>query len=292
VSAVALRPSFWGLVRAELRKLAQQRSTWVMLLLAVGIFAVVALALIASGSIRDQLQHDPTQWFLTMLQILYLIFATGSGIFLLIVSARSVAMEYAGGTIRVLLGRGVGRLQLLFAKLAALLVTGVALMVGFALVAGGLVVVLVWAWTGSLSDLTALAAEVRHALLSAVGASLVSVVVTILLGSVAGVLGRSQGFALGFALGLFPADNFGVIILALLNRATGQKFWNDISQWLLGPNLNFLLKVWEPHLGIRIAFGSPLVPVSSQHVEVVVAAWALAFLLVSMLLTSRRDVLE
>jgi ABC-type transport system involved in multi-copper enzyme maturation permease subunit len=47
------------------------------------------------------------------LQIYGTVFQIGSGIFLLIVSARLFAMEYAAGTVRIVYARGVSRLGLL-----------------------------------------------------------------------------------------------------------------------------------------------------------------------------------
>src|SRR5260370_42621834 len=52
-----------------------------------------------------------------------------SGTFLILLTARLIGMEYSEGTLRVLLGRGVGRLQLLGAKLAAVGLIALALLV-------------------------------------------------------------------------------------------------------------------------------------------------------------------
>ena len=57
-----------------------------------------------------------------------------TGFFLLILTARMIGLEYQLGTIRVLLSRGVGRLQLLFAKLLTVVIIAlVLLVVGLAL---------------------------------------------------------------------------------------------------------------------------------------------------------------
>ncbi|HVB76495.1 MAG TPA: ABC transporter permease [Candidatus Nitrosotalea sp.] len=287
-----LRPSFIGLVRAEVRKIVLQRTTWLILGAALLVFAVVALGLSSASSFRHQLALDPTSWFEQMVEILYLTYATGAGIFLLIVGARMVSMEYASGTIRIVLARGVGRLQLLSAKLVALALIALVLLAAFTLLATAFLLALVHTWTGSLSTLTALPALARGEVWGVLEAASVSMAVCILLALAAGVVGRAPGFALGFALGLFPADNFGTIILALLGRATGQTVWLQISQWLLGPNLNYLLHVLEPGIRIRIAFAAPLVAVDAHHVAAVITVWALALLGTAVYLTWRRDVLE
>src|SRR5579862_2539038 len=64
-----------------------------------------------------------------MLGIGLSIFRILVGPFLIIVTARLIGMEYSGGTIRILLSRGVGRLQLLGAKLTAILAIAAATLV-------------------------------------------------------------------------------------------------------------------------------------------------------------------
>ena len=51
------------------------------------------------------------------------------GALLIVVTARLIGMEYSGGTIRVLLSRGVGRLQLSLGKLTAVTLVALALSV-------------------------------------------------------------------------------------------------------------------------------------------------------------------
>jgi len=137
------RPSFPGAVRGELLKASRQRTTWVMLGGALLLFCVFALALLSTDQIKNGLRQNPQQWFYRLLDILLTLFDTGSGIFLLVVSARLVGMEYSGGTLRVLLARGTGRLRLLAAKVTALALAALGLLAGFALLAGAFVTVIV-----------------------------------------------------------------------------------------------------------------------------------------------------
>lgn len=283
------RPSFLGAVRGEILKIVRQRATWVMVGFAVLLLAIVFGALATEPNMKASLERDPASWYSLRLNVFTAVFNAGAGIFLLIMSARLVAMEYSGGTIRVLLGRGTGRLQLLGAKLLTLLMVGIALLVVFTVAAAIYIFATVSAMQGSFS-LIANLSNASHDLEVSLLVALVSIVVNILLASCAGVVGRSLAFGLGAALGFYPADNFGTIVLSLLNRLTNQHFWNDITAYLLGPNLNVLPS--KLIHGQRAAFAQPLVPVDTTHVLVVIGVYAAIFLAASIVLTARRDVLQ
>jgi ABC-2 type transport system permease protein len=286
------RPSFPGAVRGELLKATRQRTSWVMLGAALLLFCVFALALLSTAQIRTQLHDNPQAWFYTLLDILLTLFDTGSGIFLLVVSARLVGMEYSGGTIRILLARGTGRIRLLAAKLTTLALIALVLLAGFGLLAGTVVAVMVQSWEGSLRPLTSLTTETWRYLELQFLIALISMAVCILLGTAAAVVGRSLAFGLSASLAFFPSDNFGTIVLSLLGRLTGKNFWNQITAYLLGPNLNQLPALLEPHRQARAAFATPLVKVDATHALTVVAIYAAVFLLSALVLTWRRDVLE
>ena len=288
----APRPGFVGAVRGELLKVSKQAMTWAMLGLAVLFFAVFSLALVSAEPVRTLLHSQPLAWFYTLLDILLTLFDTGSGIFLLVVAARLVGMEYSAGTIRVLLARGTGRVQLLAAKLVALALLGLALLAGFVVLAALFLALLVNTWEGSLRPLTSLPSDLWHYAALQLLVALISIGVCILLGTAAAVVGRSLAFGLSAALAFFPTDNFGTIVLSLLNRVTGKSFWNQVSAYLLGPNLNQLPGTLEPHRQVRAAFAVPLVKVDAAHSLAVVAAYAAVFLAVSVVLTWRRDGLE
>lgn len=284
-----LSPRFLGAVRGELLKLSRQRATWVMVVGALALFAIVVGAMVSAPGVKAQLHQDPHGWYVQLLNIFTSVFNAGAGIFLLIVSARLVAMEYSAGTIRVLLGRGTGRLQLLGAKLLTLALAGLALLAGYLILASIAVYLIVVAWEGSFTPISSLASA-WHDLGVDVVIALISIGVNILLGTAAAVLGRSLAFGIGAALAFYPADNFGTIVMGLLNRLTHQQIWNDVTAYFLGPNLNLL----QPLLlrGQRAGFAQPLVQVDSTHALLVVAVWAAAFLIMSVILTVRRDVLE
>ena len=286
------RPSFLGAVRGELLKLSRQRSLWVMLIAGALLFCFVGLAIFSTDNVRQTLKSQPLTFFYIALDIMGGLFATGSGIILLICASRLFGMEYTSGTIRILLARGTGRLQLYFAKLAALAVLGLVLLVGFAAVAFAMVYAFATTVGNGIGPLTMLPAIAYSDLEVTVLVALVSIGVTILLGSTAAILGRSLSFGIAAAMGFFPADNFGTVILAIMQRITHIDTWNKVSAYLLGPNLNVLAMKLEPGRQVRPLFASPNVAVSTEHVWLVIGVYAGVFLVGSTVLLLRRDVLE
>ncbi|HYM51098.1 MAG TPA: ABC transporter permease [Candidatus Limnocylindrales bacterium] len=285
-------PRFAGTVRGEILKLTRQRSTWVMLGIGVLLFLIVVAAMVSAPDSRDQLRQDPRAFFYLVLNVFLSVFDAGAGIFLLIVTARLTAMEYSSGTIRVLLARGLGRVTLLGAKLVTLTAAGTVLFAVFVAATTAAVYAFVVSSAGTFHPIAALPGTAWHNLELNLLIGLISVVVNILLATAVAVLGRSLAFGLGAALAFFPADNFGTIVLLLLERLTHQHFFAEISAYMLGPNLNVLQRVLETDHRAGVAFASPLVPVTATHALLVIAAWAVAFLALAISLTWRRDILE
>jgi len=289
---VAARPSFRGGLGSEVLKLSRQGMVWAMLGVALLFFAVIALAVPTAGNLRDQLHRDPASLVFTLADGYLVMFNSGAGIFLLLVSARLVGMEYGGGTIRVLLSRGAGRLRVLLAKLVALALLGLLLLFGFLVLVTAATCATVLAWEGSLAPLASLPGTVWTDLGIDLLLALVSMGVCIVLGSTAAVVGRSVAFGVGAALALFPLDNFGTVPLRLLAAVTGLRLPLDATAWFLGPNLNALPRLMQTDHRFGVQFAAPLVHVDAVHAGLVVAGWAVALLIVSLVLTRRRDVLE
>ena len=285
-------PSFLGTVGGELLKLSRQRSLYVMLGAGALLFTFVGLAIFSADNVRTSLKAEPLAFFYNFLDIMGGLFDTGSGIVLLICASRLFGMEYSSGTIRILLARGAGRVQLYFAKLIALAVLGVVLMVGFALVALGLTYGYAMSVTGTFTPLLTLPAIAYTYLEITILVGLLSVAISILLGSTAAIVGRSLAFGIAVALSFFPADNFGTLILGLMTRITHIDAWNKATAYLLGPNLNVLAAKLEPGRQARALFATPNVSVSTEHVWAVIGVYAALFLGVSIVLLLRRDVLE
>ena len=293
MSTAPIRPRFFGTVRGEALKVSRQLSFWLMLAGAVVLLAIVTLAITSASNIQDQLKTDPTAWAYGARDIFGTIFQIGSGIFLLIVGSRLFAMEYSSGTIRIIYARGTGRLRLLLAKMLTLAIIGILLLAGYLVVAGGVLALLVNAWTGSLAPLQHLPSEFWQDLEMWALVQGMSIGIVILMAAAAAGIGRSLAFAMAASLAFFPVDNFSVILESLASRITKQDHpWLNISQYQLGPNLNIVLNLIEPGHHARGAFATPLVPVDATHALVVIGAFAVAFAAIAIVRTVRPDVLE
>ena len=293
MSATTLRPRFLGTVRGEIIKVSRQLSVWLMIVAGFVLLGVITLAVTSAQSIQDQLNTDPTAWAYGASDVFGTVFQIGSGIFLLIVGARLIAMEYSSGTIRILFARGTGRLHLLLAKMFTLALIGVMALVGYVLVVGAILALLITSWTGGLEPVHRISNEFwgdmgRWALVQGM-----SIGVAILLAAAAAGIGRGLAFAIGASLAFFPADNFLVIIEELASRATKHDHpWLDISQYQLGPNLNIVLNLIESGHHARPAFAIPLTPVDATHALAVIGVYAAGFAVIAVVRAVRPDVLE
>jgi ABC-type transport system involved in multi-copper enzyme maturation permease subunit len=293
MSAAIRRPSFFGAVRGEALKISRQLSFWLMLAGSVVLLAIITLAISSASNIQDQLKTNPTAFAYGARDVFGTVFQIGSGIFLLIVGSRLFAMEYSSGTIRIIYARGTGRLRLLLAKMLILAVIGIALLVGYSVIAGGTLALLVNAWSGSLAPLQNLPAEFWRDLEMWALVQGMSIGIVILLAAAASGIGRSLAFAMAASLAFFPVDNFTVILEALGSRITKQDHpWLNISQYQLGPNLNTVLNLIEPGHHARAAFATPLLPVDATHALAVIGIFAIAFAAIAVVRTVRPDVLE
>ena len=293
MSIRALRPSFLGSVRGEILKISRQLSFWLMLAGALVLLTVIVLAVTSAENLQTQAKGDPTGFAYGALDVFGAVFQIGSGIFLLIVGSRLFAMEYSSGTIRIVFARGIGRLHLLLGKMLTLAIIGVVLLAGYLAVVGAILAVLVSSWTGGIGPLQHLPAEFwqdlgRWGLVQGMSMS-----IAILMAAAAAGIGRALAFAMAASLAFFPVDNFLTIILRLAIRITRHDHpWIDISQYLLGPNLNAVLNLIEPGHHARAAFATPLAPVDATHSLVLIGVYALAFAAIAGLRAARPDVLE
>jgi len=293
MSSATMRPRFFGTVRGEALKVSRQLSFWLMLAGSVVLLAIITLAITSASNIQDQLKSDPTAWAFAARDIFGTIFQIGSGIFLLIVGSRLFAMEYSSGTIRIIYARGTGRLRLLLAKMLTLAIIGILLLAGYLVVAGGIIALLVNAWTGSIAPLQHLPNEFWQDLGIWALVQGMSMGIVILMAAAAAGIGRSLAFAMAASLAFFPVDNFSVILEALGSRITKQDHpWLNISQYQLGPNLNTVLSLIEPGHHARAAFATPLLKVDGTHALVVIGAFALAFAAIAVYRAVWPDVLE
>jgi ABC-2 type transport system permease protein len=290
------RPSFVGIMQGEFLKVGRQWTTWIMLVLLAGIMALPMLLDLARPRLADELAHDPLTAFYQTMGSDLLVFRVFAGAVLIVLTARLIGMEYSGGTIRILLSRGVGRLQLLFAKLLTLALIGLSLLVAGLLFDGLLAVIVLQLITGNLTALHALNAGFWQDTWLYIETVMLSMGDAILLATAVTVLTRSLAAGLSVALVWFPADNIGTIFFYLAYRLTNSTFWLLITGDLLGPNLNAMASLVLPARATQASFGrafaTPLVAVTAGHTLLVAGVYAAIFLAVAVILTARRDVTQ
>ena len=287
------RPSFVGSVRAEFIKVSRQLSFWLMLAGGLVLLGITVVGITTASNIQQIAKSSPSAFALQMLDLYGTVFQIGSGILLLLVGSRLIAMEYSSGTIRIAYARGVGRMHLLLAKVVLLAIVGIALLVGYLLVVGGIVAALYASWTGGLAGLDTLSSAFWQDCEYWLLVQGISMGIAILLAAAAAGLGRSLAFAMAASLAFFPIDNFMVGIMALTARATKHDSpWRNITEYLLGPNLNVVLNLIEPSHGALTAFAPPLNPVDGKHALIVIGVWAVIFIVIAVGRTVRPDVLE
>jgi ABC-type transport system involved in multi-copper enzyme maturation permease subunit len=299
-----IRTTFAGLLRGELRKIVALRITWIVFGV-VTLFILGAQLLLISGPTNSaDLKRAPLDLFYNLLSGDVALVRIFSGIFMLILAAHVVGLEYQYGTIRVLLARGVGRLQLLGAKVAALTLVGFAVLLFESLIE----LAFGWGLTLALAD----GGQPWRALGDVFWVDLrvclfylaLNLVVTMLLGVAASVVGRSLAFGLAVGLSWFAVDNLLTIPLALLARFTHSDFWLNVSSALLGPLLNRLPDFIAPPYHVTAPGGAiltktvsgfgplTLVPVPGGQALLVIGLYTVLFIAVAVTLTRRRDVLE
>src|SRR5262249_10995408 len=133
---------------------------------------------------------------------------------------------------------------------------------------------------------------------------LISLGVTLLLAVAATVVGRSLAFGLAVGLSWFAVDNLAQIPLTLGYQFTHNDLWLKVSGLLLGPLLNrrpdyiappgrFSAQAPDGPAMVTSHFSGfgavPLTPVSSAQALFVIGAYAVAFALVAVIVTWRRE---
>lgn len=304
----ALRPSFVGLVRGELFKLWKQWTTRVLLGLLVVLTCAPYLLLAIAPNTKDQFNQTPLVQSYSIAEVALTVLRIFGGFALLIMTARAIGLEYQLGTIRVLLARGVGRAQLLTAKLTAVALVALALIVGSAILNSLLYVAQFGLFYGAGDKFSALTADFWSHIGAYFVTALISMVATILLAVCVSVVGRSLAFGLTVAMSWFPADNFAVLALVIVATFTHNEVWNRFPAYFLGPILNQLPSVYVPALLVPVttphgqAVGAPIgafsvgfppfVTYDATHALTVIAVYCVAFAACAYYLTWRRDVLE
>jgi ABC-type transport system involved in multi-copper enzyme maturation permease subunit len=295
------------MLAGELYKLSRNRLVWLLSVVLVGFLAAPYLIYLGGRGIKQNLATDPLSTLYLIMQRDLQVLRIFSGIYLLLLAALAVGQEYSQGTIRVLLGRGAGRLHLLGAKALALAAVAVGLL-AFAL---ALDVVLALGFLlvehGNLDALQAATPRFWGDTRLYIASVAISMGATLLLGLAASALGRSLAAGLTVGLAWFPVDNLSVLVLSLLTTFTHSDFWVNVSAYLLGPTLNTLPALIVPARVMvtqgpkgpvtmsqaASTLGAPvLVPVDGAHALLVVLGYSLVFAALAVIVTWRRDVLE
>jgi ABC-2 type transport system permease protein len=299
----AARASFLGLLRGEARKIMRLRITWLMALLYTGILTVLQLVLATGPHTADQLRGDPLGGLYNVMEGDLSLVRIFSGIFLLVLTAHVVGLDYQQG-LRVVLARGVGRVQLLGAKTLTLALAGLGLFIWGCALQLGFGVVIVRVLAGGSAPWTALNGQYWSDTAYYALCVLISIGATLLLGIAASAVGRSLAFGLAVGLSWFAVDNLAIIALNVAYQITHQDFWRELSGYSLGLLLNRLPDYLVPSNHVVAAgpggstprvsgFGlMPLVPVTAAHAVIVITLYATIFAVVAIVLTARRDVSE
>jgi hypothetical protein len=285
MSTAICRPRFALLVRGELRKLSGQRVNWLLVALGVVMAAVGGLILSTSngiyqaeGAFRNTFTTNPSYWVHGMATISVMIIRVVEGAMLLFAAARLVGMEYSGGTIRVVLARGVGRVRLLAAKVAALTLFGLVVTALFLVLAAAFGAVMIGTMHANPVHVVSIlpGSEWRDIEIHVL-TILISAGVCMLIGTAAAAAGRSLPFAMIAVVLYFPLDN----------ALAGSR---DYNVYQLGPILNVLNETLT-HMRESL-FVRPARPVDTTHSLVVIGVYCAVFLLVAFIPTWRRDVTE
>jgi ABC-2 type transport system permease protein len=292
------KPSFFGLVRGEFFKIIRQWTTWILFTLLVAVMVLPYVIEPLRPNLTADITAAPLHFFYDQMATGLSIVRVFTGFFLLVITAQLIGQEYRLGTIRVLLSRGVGRLQLLFAQLLAMAIIGVILLIIGIALNFLLTMALLVGVAGNLNAFNHLTSQFWSDSGTYSLYVLLNMGVSILLAAAAAVIGRASVFGISAALAFFPLDNFGTLIMLLAFRVTGQDFWLNITAYFLGPNLNQMPTALTNGRATTIGFG-PLyegsthgINVDGTHTLVVAAVYAAIFAVVAIWLTWKRDVKE
>ncbi|GCE26091.1 hypothetical protein KDA_15750 [Dictyobacter alpinus] len=286
--------SFFGIVRGELLKMSRRWSTWIPLVLVLlFISAGMLIRLLTNGNFNETIAQHPLDIMYSEMNNGLALIRIFTGLYFLVLVAYVIGLEYQMGTIRILVARGVGKLTLLAAKVTSVAIAALLVMLLSAVVVVICICILLLAKAGNLDAFKALTGQFWADTGTYTLTVLVSAAVTILLGTAFSMLGRSLTIGLSAGLAWFPVDNIGAQFLQLAYLITKNDFWKNVTAYFLGPNLNTMAaQVLPAKLGFNSAGIAPLVKVDGAHTLWVALVYAAFFLVVSVVLTWRRDIKE
>lgn len=293
------RPSFFGLIRGEIFKVLHMWSTWITFVLLLLFISGPNLIILAQKTpafvVKDAMYYR--HFLFQEVEVNLGLLRVFAGFFLIILAANVFGREYQAGTIRVLLSRGVGRLQLLFAKLASVV------LIALVVTAICLAISTLWFFltisareSGNADVYKYMDSEFWNNAWLYLLTVLISMGATILLTMALTAIGRSLSFGLSASLAWFPADNLLSVFMFLAYNLTNQnEFWLNITAYLLGPNLNYMpVAILPRQLQVSGIGTGPITktPVDGTHTLLVTLVYAIIFLAIAIFLTWKRDVKE
>ncbi len=304
-TTTATTPSFVSMVRAELFKISRQRAVWITAGIVAVFFSLASLVYYfeinaVNNRLNDLPIHLAPLSYSVMTQ--FLNSNTGVrgfiGIFVAVATVFAIAQEYQQGTIRVILARGVGRLRLLGAKLTAVGIVSLGMLVVL-LVLALIVAKLDINWAlGSNADSFTLPSYFWSDTLGYIGAVIVSMFATLLLAALFAVLGRNMAFGLSFALAYFFVEGIISGVLQIIGVATNNQVWGDIPKYFVGAVITNLPAAVLPNRGLNIfdalsrgvsALGQQPDP---KQVVGTLVAYIVVFAVLTGVLMKQRDVLQ
>lgn len=286
-------PSFFGIVGGELLKISRMWLTWIMGVLLLGTMVLPYLFTLNSVDSKASLLNNPLHFLYNETQVNLSVFRVFVGFFLIILTAYVIGQEFQYGTIRILLARGLGRIQLLLAKVVAIVVIALILFVIAVAVHAILITSLIAFLAGNLHAFNAITSAFWTNTWLYVLTVLISMGVTILMATAASVLGRSLAFGMSVGVAWFAVDNIGSQFMILFYSFTKSKFWMDITAYFLGPNLNTMpAQVLPASLQAKSIGIVPLVNVDGPHTLWVALVYAVIFAVAALVLIWKRDVQE
>jgi ABC-type transport system involved in multi-copper enzyme maturation permease subunit len=276
------------------------RSTWVTFLLMLCFVAAPnILIMLLQAPFTDNLKQgnspDALAVFYNLMAVNLFVIRVFIGFFLIFLTGNVIGREYQHGTIRILLARGVGRAQLLLAKLAAVVLVALVTFIIWLLATTILMFLTPLVKAGNLDSVQSLNSDFWNDSWLYILTIFVSMGSTILMTVAICSIGRSLAFGLTVSALWFPIDNIGTAIMAVVFLVTKNDFWNNITAYFLGPNLNHMPIAIVTNLTkyrIRYPSASPNVPVDGTHTLLVALVYSVIFIVVAVVLTAKRDVKE
>ncbi len=292
------RFGFTRLVGAELFRMTHQRSNWILPLVPLAGWVVFTALTATSYGLTDTTGQSTLDEARTLTDTAAIVLAMTVGAPLLLVSARAAAHDYAYGTVRLLVGGGASRANLLLAKLGSgAIVAAAALAVGLALTAGTVVA----ANPALAHSILSLPATYYRELSLDVLSVAISLLACLVLGTFTSTVTRSLSAGLSAAMVWFLAENALTAVLAFLANTTHSEVFVKASGLLLAPNLDHLIQALQPwrstvEMGARPlgeTSSNPVGPVGAGQGLIVIGAWLTAFLVIALTSVVRRfDVKE